>query len=95
MFREEAQPCPVSIRKDCLQSPAIRGKGRGLSGLQGEGQILEATDLASAQGEVSKFLASSLGSWALSFHPVPRLFLQPSAVPETQKAKAVETRKEE
>lgn len=71
----------------------MKGKGWGLSGLQGEGQILEATDLASAQGEASKFPASSLGSWALPFHAVPCLFLKPSAIPETQKAKAVETRK--
>lgn len=37
-------------------------QGAGLSGLQGEGQILEVTDLASAPGEASKLLASSLGS---------------------------------
>lgn len=73
----------------------MKGKGWGLSGLQGEGQILEATDLASAQGEASKFLASSWGSWALPFHAVPCLFLKPSTIPEIQKAKAVETRKKD
>lgn len=62
-------------------------QGAGLSGLQGEGQMLEATDLASAPGEATELLASSLGSWALPFDAVPRLCLKLSAILGTQTSK--------
>lgn len=42
--------------------------------------------------QVPCFLFGFLGT---AIHAVPCLFLKPSAVPETQKAKAVETRKED